>query len=198
MGKNVLDAISTTIASLFSQMNKKNLSKFLSLVLRHKPEELGISLDQQGWADTQELLRLMQERGMKVDFDKLQEMVQENEKQRFKFSEDFSAIRANQGHSIAIELGLAPKEPPTILFHGTAKRNITSILEKGLVKGNRQHVHLSLDKATAVKVGRRHGEPIVLLVEAGKMFVEGLSFYQADNGVWLTEYVDPRYLSQDK
>ena len=175
-------------------MNKKSLSKFLSLVLRHKPEEIGLELDPQGWASTEELLAKMQARGFSIDLAILQQVVKENDKQRFKLSEDLSRIRANQGHSIHIELGLTPQVPPDVLFHGTAKRNIPSILEKGLLKGARQHVHLSYEKETAIKVGTRHGKPIVFQVDTRKMHQEGHPFFQSENGVWLTDYVAPRFL----
>lgn len=175
-------------------MKTRHLSKFLSLVLRHKPEEIGLQLDRQGWASTQELLEKLQQRGMQVDIDKLREVVQTNDKQRFKLSEDESQIRANQGHSIAIDLALQPQKPPVVLYHGTALRNKASILEKGLIKGSRQHVHLSNNKETAIKVGQRHGKPIVLVVDTQRMETNGFEFFLSDNGVWLTDHVPPEYI----
>ena len=175
-------------------MKTRHLSKFLSLVLRHKPEEIGLQLDQQGWASTQELLEKLQQRGLQVDIDKLREVVRTNDKQRFKFSEDESKIRANQGHSIAIDLDLQAQKPPVMLYHGTALRNKTSILEKGLIKGSRQHVHLSNNKETAIKVGQRHGKPIVLVVDTQRMETDGFEFFLSDNGVWLTDHVPPEYI----
>lgn len=175
-------------------MKTRHLSKFLSLVLRHKPEEIGLQLDQQGWASTRELLDKLQLRGMNVDMDQLREVVSTNDKQRFKLSEDESQIRANQGHSISIDLDLKPQEPPVVLYHGTAIRNKVSILEKGLIKGSRQHVHLSDHKDTAIKVGQRHGKPIVLVVDTQGMQADGFKFFRSDNGVWLTDHVPPEYI----
>ena len=134
-------------------MDKKRISKFLSLILRHKPEALGISLNEEGWASTEEIIEKMNKKGMKVDLNLIQEVVKENNKQRFKMSDDALHIRANQGHSININLGLTPIGPPSNLFHGTAAKNEASILFKGILKGTRQHVHLSEDKETAIKVG---------------------------------------------
>lgn len=173
----------------------KNLSKFLSLVLRHKPEVLGIKLDPQGWANTEELITKCQAKGKKLDLMLLKEIVAENDKKRFAFNEDFSRIRASQGHSIQIELGYTPQEPPEILFHGTATRFLQSIKDKGLIKGKRHHVHLSSNRNTALQVGSRHGKPIILEVAAQKMHRAGHTFFLSENGVWLTETVPTNFLN---
>ena len=168
---------------------RKNLSKFLSLVLRHRPEQVGLELDHEGWAKTDELLDKM-----KISFDDLQEVVGLNDKKRFSFSEDLSRIRASQGHSIEVELNLQPTTPPDVLYHGTAEKNIPSILEKGLLKKDRNHVHLSTNIETAISVGKRYGKPVVLEIAAREMHLKGHLFYLSDNGVWLTEYVGPEYV----
>jgi putative RNA 2'-phosphotransferase len=175
-------------------MNHKHLSKFLSLILRHKPEVIGITLDEYGWADVTELLEKMNQSGKQVELEQLKEVVAGNDKQRFTFDDTFQRIRANQGHSIPIKLELSPIQPPDILFHGTAEKNITSIMEKGLLKGKRQHVHLSVDEDTAVKVGQRYGKPVVLVIDTASMAREGHLFYRSKNGVWLTEHVPPVYI----
>ncbi len=171
------------------------LSKFLSLVLRHQPQRLKLELDEAGWTDVDALLAAMQARGMAVDRARLERVVAENDKQRFSFSEDGTRIRANQGHSIPVELGLEPRTPPELLYHGTAERNLASIQSQGLVKGRRHAVHLSPDAETARKVGQRHGQPVVLVVQAGRMAAAGHVFTCSANGVWLTESVPPEYLT---
>ena len=175
-------------------MKDRKLSKFLSLILRHRPEVIGITLDKEGWASTEELIAKLQEKGREVDLAALQEVVRNCEKQRFKLSPDNRKIRASQGHSVSIELGLPAIIPPLFLYHGTAIKNKKSILQAGLNKRNRQHVHLSADKDTAIKVGQRHGKPFVFVIDTGKMHKAGIPFYQADNGVWLTDYVAPEYI----
>jgi putative RNA 2'-phosphotransferase len=177
-------------------MHTRRISKFLSLVLRHKPETIGLSLDHQGWADTRELITRMNERGMAVTLEDIQQVVRDNDKQRFRLSDDLRRIRANQGHSIPIDLGLQPQSPPDPLYHGTAERNAASIEARGLLKGSRQHVHLSADVNTARKVGQRHGRPIIYQIDTRQMTADGLTFYRSDNGVWLTEYVAPEYLQR--
>jgi len=172
----------------------KKVSKFLSLILRHKPEAIGIQLDRQGWANTEELIRKMSAKGTRVDRTLLEEVVAQNNKKRFSFNADGTKIRANQGHSIQIDLGLEAVEPPEFLYHGTATRFLDSIRQSGLEKRSRQHVHLSKDKATAINVGGRHGKPVILIVEAGKMHKAGYSFFISKNGVWLTDNVPVTYL----
>lgn len=175
-------------------MHDQRLSKFLSLILRHKPEKLGINLDVNGWADIPELLQRMNEQGMNVDLEQIVQVVKNNDKQRFSLSDDHRRIRANQGHSIPVNLELAPQQPPEFLFHGTATRNLPSIREKGLLPGSRQHVHLSWDEETAVKVGQRHGKPVVLKIRTGDMHRDGHIFFLSANKVWLTSLIPPEYL----
>jgi len=169
-------------------------SKFLSKVLRHAPESVGLRLDEAGWVDVDELLAAAGRAGVALDRPTLERVVAENDKQRFALSPDGVRIRASQGHSVTVELGLEPVVPPDVLFHGTADRNLDSIRAQGLVPGRRTHVHLSADEATAVNVGRRHGRPVVLRVRAGEMHRAGHPFYRSDNGVWLTGAVPPAHI----
>ncbi|MBI3650103.1 MAG: RNA 2'-phosphotransferase [Acidobacteria bacterium] len=170
------------------------ISKFLSLVLRHQPEEIGLQLDPAGWVSVNELLRACRAKGFAITTEELQEVVRDNDKQRFTFNDDHSLIRANQGHSIEVELEYAPQTPPAILYHGTATRFVNSIQAQGLLKGKRLHVHLSPDEATAIKVGSRHGQPVVLKIAALRMHEDGLKFYLSKNGVWLTATVPADYI----
>jgi len=170
------------------------ISKFLSLVLRHESERIGIALDPAGWVSVDDLLAACRAHGNAISLEQLQEVVADNDKKRFSFSEDGGLIRANQGHSVEVELGYQPATPPETLFHGTAERFLASIKEQGLLKGQRHHVHLSADIETATKVGQRHGKPIVLHVDSGKMQQDGFIFYLSTNGVWLTEHVPVSYL----
>lgn len=180
--------------------DKRNtqISKFLSLVLRHAPEKIGLELDNAGWTSMDQLILKMEKHGQKVDRAILEYVVATNSKKRFAVSEDGMMIRANQGHSIKVEHGYESIVPPEILYHGTADRNENSISAKGLDKRQRHHVHLSADIETAVIVGKRHGKAIVFEVNAGKMHRNGLSFYTSENGVWLTDEVPPQYLSKKK
>ncbi|MDX1946043.1 MAG: RNA 2'-phosphotransferase [Pirellulaceae bacterium] len=171
-------------------------SKFLSLVLRHKPEEIGLTLDEQGWADVDELIRLVNQSGRSLSRALVEQMVADNDKKRFAFSDDGRRIRANQGHSVEVDLALPPAVPPERLFHGTATRFLDSILATGLHAGNRQQVHLSRDQETAVKVGSRHGRPVVLVVRARDMHRAGHAFYLSKNSVWLTDRVPPEFLER--
>ena len=179
-------------------MNKTEvqISKFLSLVLRHKPETIGIQLDQNGLADVDTLLEKTNKYGIKLDKKTLIHVVETNSKKRFAFNEGLDKIRASQGHSIDVELGYTNQKPPEILYHGTGEKSVGSILEKGLEKRNRRHVHLSGDVETAVNVGRRHRTPVVFKVLAGKMYEEGFEFFLSDNGVWLTDNVPANYLDR--
>lgn len=172
----------------------KEISKFLSLVLRHEPERIGIRLDANGWVDVVELIAKAKKAGMRFDLDTLREVVAENDKKRFTLSEDGRRIRAAQGHSVTVDLGIAASQPPATLFHGTASRNLDAIFAEGLKPGSRQQVHLSHDPDTARRVGERHGKPTVMTVDAGRMYADGFSFVRADNGVWLTDHVPPAYL----
>jgi len=177
------------------------ISKFLSLVLRHKPEVLGIEMDSEGWVDADELIKKYNAHQPSGKFrlqvitkDILDEVVATNDKKRFAYSNDGLRIRASQGHSINIDLNLVPKVPPEYLYHGTADRFISSIFKEGLKKMNRQHVHLSQSVETAIKVGSRHGKPKVLRVRAGGMKKDGFSFFLSDNGVWLVDNVPEKYI----
>jgi putative RNA 2'-phosphotransferase len=170
------------------------LSKFLSLVLRHHPERIGLELDGGGWADVEELLEKSRQADVPLTRELLHQIVEENDKRRFALSPDGRRIRASQGHSIPVELELTPISPPELLYHGTAARALESIRRDGLTGRGRQHVHLSGDEETALAVGRRHGKPVVLKVEAGRMERDGQRFYRSANGVWLTDEVLPSYL----
>ncbi|MDJ0704189.1 MAG: RNA 2'-phosphotransferase [Leptolyngbyaceae cyanobacterium MO_188.B28] len=172
------------------------LSKFLSYVLRHRPDEIGLHLDGQGWVNVEYLLKQANAHNVHLTQALLEEIVAANNKQRFSFSNDSQKIRANQGHSVAIDLGLEPQIPPVVLYHGTALHFLESIFATGIHPGNRHHVHLSRDTKTALKVGRRHGEPVVLQVAAQQMHANGHLFFCSDNGVWLTDQVAPPYLTQ--
>ena len=173
----------------------KRLSKFLSLILRHKPETVGISLDEHGWADVGELLEGIRKTGRIIDLPTLERIVEENDKQRFSLSTDRKRIRANQGHSVQVDVELEQKEPPEVLYHGTVEKNRESIEEKGLLRGTRLYVHLSGDVETARKVGQRHGKPVIYIVDASAMHAAGYIFYRSVNGVWLTKAVPEEYLS---
>jgi putative RNA 2'-phosphotransferase len=177
-------------------MNKSmvRISKFLSLTLRHQPEKIGLRLSESGWASVEELIEASRRSGVEFTLEELQNVVASNDKKRFSLSEDGLRIRANQGHSVEVDLGYAPNIPPEILYHGTAERFLASIKQQGLVKGKRHHVHLSADADVAMKVGRRHGRPVVLRIEAGRMYRDELVFYLSANGVWLTESVPIQYL----
>ena len=177
--------------------NNKNikLNKYLCLILRHKPEIIGVKLDISGWTDVAILIDNLKKKGKKINFEQLKLIVETDNKNRFSFDESFKKIRANQGHSVNIDLGYKAQQPPEFLFHGTATRLVKSIIKNGLDKRNRHHVHLSLDVKTAIIVGKRHGEPHVFKILAGKMFNEGFLFYLSENGVWLTDNVPVKYLS---
>lgn len=172
----------------------KKLSKFLSLILRHDPQAIGLTLDAQGWADVDEFIAKAGAHGRLYSRTLIEAIVRDNDKQRFKLSTDGRRIRASQGHSIDIDLALLPLQPPASLYHGTATRFADSIRKTGLDKRSRQHVHLSLDRDTAIKVGGRHGAPLVLHVRAAEMHARGFAFYRADNGVWLTDAVAPEFI----
>ena len=174
----------------------KSISKFLSLVLRHQPDVIGLELDGKGWANVEQLLLKMNAHNKKIDFDTLQWVVAHNPKQRFSFSEDQSRIRANQGHSVEVELELEALQPPEILYHGTADRFLKSIFNTGLDKRARHHVHLSADPYTAAKVGARHGKLVILEVKSGEMYRQGYEFFRSENGVWLTDAVPVGFLNK--
>lgn len=166
------------------------LSKLLSLVLRHNPDTIGITLDKNGWTDVEKLLNRL---GRSTTMDDLRNVVKNDNKKRFTFNEDETKIRANQGHSVEVDLELEELEPPDVLYHGTASRFIDNIKKIGIQKRNRQYVHLSADARVAATVGIRHGEPVIIHIDAKKMFDYGHKFYKSKNGVWLTDMVDPQY-----
>lgn len=169
-------------------------SKFLSLVLRHKPEIIGLQLDNNGWAVIAELVVKSRLVGVVLTETLIRQIVTSSDKQRFAISADGTRIRANQGHSIAVDMSAQEAVPPNILYHGTAESTLSVILHQGIKRGNRLYVHLSLDKETAHCVGKRHGHPAVLAVMAGNMHRDGLRFFLSENGVWLTECVPREYL----
>lgn len=177
--------------------NLKSTSKFLSLVLRHNPAQIGLQLDENGWAIVDELIKKVNAKGNKIDIDLLNEIVETNDKKRFAFNDDKTKIRASQGHSIEIDLALKPIEPPDNLYHGTATRFVESILKEGLTKQQRQHVHLSEKLETATAVGARHGKPTILMVNAKQMHEDGFLFYKSENDVFLTDAVPLNYISQN-
>jgi putative RNA 2'-phosphotransferase len=170
------------------------LSKFLSLVLRHQPDAANVKLDESGWVDVEILLKGCASKGKRITRDQLNAVVRDNDKKRFIFSDDGRMIRASQGHSVKVELGYKPCEPPAILYHGTATRFLDYIKRDGLLKMSRQHVHLSATLETALKVGARHGAVVVLAVKSVEMHHAGEQFYLTPNKVWLTEKVLPGYI----
>ncbi|MBN3229864.1 RNA 2'-phosphotransferase [Pectobacterium brasiliense] len=170
-----------------SNTNHAEVSKFLSYVLRHKPEAIGLTLNSEGWANIAELISGAAKDGRLLTREVIQDVVDSSDKKRFSISPDGLSIRAAQGHSSSqVDMRYEPKVPPDFLYHGTATRFVDSINQQGLLPGSRQYVHLSADEATAINVGQRHGKPVVLTIKAREMHQQGFIFYQADNGVWLT------------
>ena len=174
-------------------MSKNTVSKFISLILRHRPETIGISLDEHGWADVGELIEGVS-KTHHLDMQTLEEIVRSDSKQRYSFSEDKRLIRANQGHSVPVDVELDRLDPPDVLFHGTGKKYMKSIEKEGLLPKGRLYVHLSKDTKTAKTVGARHGTPIVYKVRSGAMARDGYEFFLSKNGVWLTKKVPVEYL----
>lgn len=174
-------------------MDLNKTSRFLSLILRHHPEKIGITLDTHDWASVEELLNGMS-KTHPIDMDILEKIVRTDNKQRYSFNEDKTLIRANQGHSINVDVELLKKEPPTFLYHGTGEKYVSSIDKNGLISKSRLFVHLSADEGTAITVGSRHGDPVVYKVLANKMYLNGYEFYLSVNGVWLTKKVPIQYL----
>ncbi len=174
-----------------------DLSKWLSYVLRHDPRSAGLTLDSAGWTTVDELLAAAQRSHHGMTRQELQVVVTTSDKQRFAFNDDHSRIRANQGHSIPVDLQLPVMVPPDVLYHGTTERFIASILHDGLRPQQRHHVHLSAETKTAVSVGGRHGKPVVLRVDAARMQADGHVFRRSENGVWLAEHVPPNYLGRE-
>jgi putative RNA 2'-phosphotransferase len=180
---------------MITEKENIRISKFLSLVLRHKPETIAITLDENGWTDIQVLIHKMNEHGFNITKDILFHVVATNSKSRFALNHEKSQIRASQGHSVEIDLGYKPQQPPETLYHGTAESSVSSIMNNGLEKRSRHHVHLSTDLGTATAVGERYGKPVILKVAALDMFKDGCKFYCSENNVWLTDHVPAKYIS---
>lgn len=176
-------------------MSLKGVSKYMSLILRHKPEAIGISLDEHGWANVEELIAGIAKDNV-FNMDILEEIVRSDEKQRYSFNEDKTLIRANQGHSIPVDVELEEQVPPEILWHGTGEKYVSAIDKEGLIPKSRLYVHLSRDKETAIKVGSRHGKSVIYHVYAKQMHTDGYKFYLSVNGVWLTKEVPVKYLEK--
>lgn len=178
-------------------MEKNDISKFLSYVLRHQPEAIGLNLDNEGWAIIDELISCAMKDNYVLNHDIILDIVINSDKKRFSISDDGSRIRAAQGHSAQqVNISYQQKKPPEILYHGTATRFIESIREKGIISKSRQYVHLSMDEKTAIQVGQRHGKPMVLKIKALNMYDQGFEFFQADNGVWLTKTVPYPFIEE--
>jgi putative RNA 2'-phosphotransferase len=169
-------------------------SKFLSLVLRHEPERVGLKLGEGGWVAVDELLQAVNRRGVSLTLDQLKQVVATSEKKRFAFSDDGVRIRASQGHSVEVDLQYAPQKPPEVLYHGTATRFVDSIRLTGLQKMGRHDVHLSAETKVTIQVGSRHGKPALLTIRAGDMHREGFAFRCSANGVWLVDHVPPQFI----
>ena len=176
-------------------MNYKEISKYISLILRHKPEVIGITLDEHGWANVDELIAGVS-KTHPIDMAVLEQIVSEDEKQRYSFNEDRTLIRANQGHSIPVDVELDEKIPPEILYHGTGEKYVNSIDKEGLIPKSRLYVHLSSNEETAYKVGQRHGKPVIYIVKSGEMYRDGYKFFRSVNNVWLTKNVPVQYLKR--
>ena len=176
-------------------MGLKETSKYISLILRHKPETIGITLDEHGWANVDELISGIA-KTHEMNMNILEKIVSTDEKRRYSFNDDKTKIRANQGHSIQVDVELEEMRPPEILWHGTGEKFTGSIDEQGLIPKSRLYVHLSKDEETAFKVGTRHGKPVLYIVKAEEMFKDGYKFYLSKNGVWLTKEVPVKYLEK--
>ena len=177
-----------------NEKDKKEISKFMSYVLRHRPDSVGIQLTEDGWVSTDELINKTSQYHLPINREILEEIVATNDKKRFAFNEDKTQIRANQGHSVEVALGLAPSCPPEFLYHGTIEKFIDAIKKEGLQKMSRHHVHLSKDIETATAVGSRRGKPVILTIRSGEMQKDGYTFFLSENGVWLTDSVDANYI----
>ena len=175
-------------------MDTVKISKFLALILRHKPDAAGVTLDEAGWTEVDGLLEGMARAGTAISFEALSEVVEDNNKQRFEFNADLTKIRARQGHSVSVELGYAPTEPPERLYHGTVPKALAAIRSGGLQKMSRHAVHLSPDLETAKRVGQRRGQPILLEVRARDLHAAGALFYRTENNVWLTDSVPAAFI----
>jgi putative RNA 2'-phosphotransferase len=173
---------------------RRKISKFLSYVLRHNPDKIGIRLDPAGWTPVPELLDHAAENGMHISMSRLRDVIYNSSKQRFTLSKNEKYIRANYGHSVDVDLGYEPQPPPDTLYHGTAEQSVESILQSGLEPRSRQYVHLSTDVPSAHQVGSRHGKPVILEIDAGRAHQDGHRFYQSDAGIWLTDEVPAEYI----
>ena len=179
---------------MINDKENKKISKFLSYVLRHHPELIGIDLDDNGWTDVNILLEKANDYGVNFNREILDYVVANNNKKRFAFNETLDQIRASQGHSVSIELGHNSQRPPKELYHGTGVKSVAAIQDQGIQKQSRQHVHLSENFETAIQVGQRHGKPYVFTVLSEDMYNDNFEFYISENGVWLTEFVPSKYL----
>lgn len=196
-GIRIKEITCNLVRGMVNNMSLRETSKFIALILRHKPETIGITLDEHGWANVDELIE-----GVNMTYpltmEELEEIVRTDEKQRYSFNDDKTLIRANQGHSIPVDVELKEVHPPKYLYHGTGEKYVPSIDIQGLIPKSRLYVHLSGDIETAVKVGSRHGKPVVYRVLAEQMVEAGMLFYKSVNGVWLTKNVPARYLKKEK
>lgn len=174
-------------------MSNKETSKYISLILRHKPQTIGITLDEHGWADVKELIKGVN-KTHPLTMEILEQIVAEDEKQRYSFNEDRTLIRANQGHSVQVDVELEEKTPPDALYHGTGEKFVAAIDKEGLIPKSRLYVHLSKDVETAKNVGARHGKSVIYEVKSEEMSKAGIKFYQSVNGVWLVKAVPLEYL----
>ena len=170
-------------------------SRFISLILRHKPETIGITLDEHGWANVEELIAGVNKK-YPIDMQILEKIVNDDDKNRYSFNGDKTMIRANQGHSIAVDVELKKLNPPDILYHGTGEKYVESIERQGLIRKNRLYVHLSNDIEIAKKVGKRHGKPVIYEIDCKKMIEDGIEFFKSENNVWLVESVPVKYLKK--
>lgn len=176
------------------EKRKTKISKFLSLILRHQPEVVGLTLEENGWIEVKKLIKACADYGKPFTFAELKSVVETNDKKRFGFNENETKIRANQGHSLEVEIEFEKKTPPKILYHGTAEKNLGLIFAEGLKKMSRHHVHLSADIETARKVGMRYGKPVIFEVDTEAMILENFEFFVSENNVWLTDSIPPNYI----
>ena len=175
-------------------MDLNNISKYMSLILRHKPDVIGIELDEHGWANVNDLISGIEKDNHGFNFELLEEIVRSDSKQRYSFNDDKSLIRANQGHSVNVDVELKEKEPPEYLYHGTGEKYVKFINQDGLIPKSRLYVHLSKDIKTAENVGKRHGKEIIYRINSGRMYRNGYKFYLSENGIWLTKEAPVKYL----
>lgn len=178
-------------------MDLQSISKYMSLILRHKPEVIGICIDEHGWANVEKLIQGIAKNNPGFNMEALEEIIKTDNKQRYSFNDDKTLIRANQGHSIQVDVELEEKEPPNVLYHGTGEKYVTSIDKNGLIPKSRLYVHLSRDIETARAVGKRHGKEIIYSVNSAQMHKDGYKFYLSKNGIWLTKKVPMKYLMKE-